>query len=65
MTASLRRHHLARLKQKRRWDRRASGNLKFHLTTPKPCSCILCGNPRKFYGNGREGKTIQERSFDH
>lgn len=28
--------------------------------TPKPCSCFLCGNPRK-YNNKR---TIKEISFD-
>lgn len=24
------------------------------------CSCPMCGNPRKFYGNGDAGKTLQE-----
>lgn len=28
--------------------------------TPKVCSCYMCGNPRKYYGNSRNAKTIQE-----
>ena len=24
------------------------------------CSCFMCGNPRKFYGNSKAAKTIQE-----
>lgn len=35
-------------------------DLKKRTTTPKLCSCWLCGNPRKFYGNGKNAKTIQE-----
>ncbi|MBH5329844.1 hypothetical protein H9Q10_09205 [Eikenella sp. S3360] len=66
MSISLCRHHLARLKQKRRHDyhfsgSHFSGSLKFYVTTPKPCSCWMCGNPRKFYGNGQDGKTVQEK----
>ena len=30
-------------------------------TTPVPCSCFMCGNPRKLYKNGELGKTMQER----
>lgn len=29
-------------------------------TTPAPCSCPACGNPRKHFGT----RTIQEISFD-
>lgn len=35
-------------------------HFKMRITTPKLCSCWLCGNPRKFYGNGKNSKTIQE-----
>lgn len=28
-------------------------------TTPVPCSCPMCGNPRKYFGQ----RTIQELSF--
>ena len=67
MSISLRRHHLARLKRKRRHDckvsgrEHVSGSLKFHVTTPKPCSCWMCGNPRRYHGNGKDGKTVQEK----
>lgn len=29
--------------------------------TTKPCSCPMCGNPRKFFGE----KTIQERKHEN
>jgi hypothetical protein len=29
--------------------------------TRKPCSCPLCGNPRRHCGNGTDGLTLQER----
>ncbi len=32
--------------------------------TPTPCSCWMCANPRKLYGNGHEGKTLRELSAD-
>lgn len=35
-------------------------SFKIRITTPTLCSCWLCGNPRKFYGNGKDGKTLQE-----
>lgn len=76
MSKSQRRHHTKRLKHIRNRhlavasltdDSNFSGNnnrqkhLARHLTTPKPCSCWLCGNPRKFYGNGKSAKTYQEQ----
>ena len=30
-------------------------------TTPAVCSCSMCGNPRKHYGNKRSARTIQEQ----
>jgi hypothetical protein len=42
------------------WGRHLSGNKKQHgqvVDTPTPCSCCMCGNPRKFSGE----KTLQER----
>ena len=33
---------------------------KMRVITPVLCSCIMCGNPRKFYGNGKDSKTLQE-----
>lgn len=33
-----------------------------HANTPARCSCEMCGNPRKYLGNSKHGKTISERS---
>lgn len=67
-TRSVRRHHIGRLKQNRRRDRIVSNScakpLGQHIVTPKPCSCWMCGNPRKFYGNGKAAKTMQELRWD-
>lgn len=72
---SLRHHHTHRQIKKRTKDLRyilswnnfepfdkvmAGKNFKMRITTPTLCSCWLCGNPRKFYGNGKDGKTLQE-----
>ena len=63
---ALRRHHRARLLKKRQyyWGMSLVEFEKSHPTkkgrlvkTPKPCSCYLCGNPRKFF----KEKTVQER----
>ena len=65
----LRRHHVRRLKRRRRgyWygtfeefaplTRRALGVV---VNTPKPCSCWMCGNPRKHW---RE-RSLQEIRAD-
>lgn len=29
--------------------------------TRVPCSCFMCGNPRKKFGNGKESKTIRDK----
>lgn len=29
-------------------------------TSGKPCSCTMCGNPRRHFGNSKIGKTLQE-----
>lgn len=31
-----------------------------HIDTPKRCSCLFCGNPRRHFGI----KTVQERRAD-
>lgn len=74
MSKAQRCHHINRLKNKRKHDYVNVGAydynnhkilhskfFKIRLTTPKPCSCWLCGNPRKFYGNSQSAKTYQER----
>lgn len=35
-------------------------NIGVRGTTPRPCSCWMCGNPRKHYGNGKHAKSMQE-----
>lgn len=56
------RHHKKRLKDKRKYDMVYHKNfsLNKHVITPKLCSCIMCGNMRKFFGNSKHGKTVQE-----
>ena len=61
---AIRRHHRERLITKRKkviwWAKDAySGRL---ANTPCPCSCWMCGNPRKYYKMTWEAsRTIQER----
>lgn len=62
MKRALRRHHTARLKRSRRfhWGRDLAHELKSlakAVNTPCPCSCWMCGNPRRYFGE----LTRQER----
>jgi hypothetical protein len=58
MSRALRRHHAARLKRARRFyfgldnrnDPRRCGMV---LHTATPCSCWMCGNPRRYAGPTR------------
>lgn len=55
-----RRFHTQRLKKNRRthWGRKITEKeLSFVVDTPTPCSCHMCGNPRKHWGE----KTPQEK----
>lgn len=56
------RHHRERMKNKRKDDfvYHEGFPIGKHVKTPKLCSCEFCGNPRKFFGNSKEGRTIQE-----
>lgn len=71
-----RRHHINRLKHKRSRDlvvahitdesifspnSSKQKHIARHFATPKSCSCSLCSNPRKFYGNSKDAKTLQEQ----
>lgn len=52
MKRALRRHHVARLKAARRfhWEQDLRADAKFLakvVDTPCPCSCWMCGNPRR------------------
>lgn len=70
-TKAIRHHHINRIKQKRQQDN-MYGNVdnkqdlikskyfKMRLNTPKLCSCYICGNPRKFFKNAKQAKTLQE-----
>ena len=61
MSRALRRHHLSRLKNKRRHDYCFTGvSIGQHIATPARCSCWMCGNPRRFYGNGHVALTVQQ-----
>lgn len=58
---SVRRHHAGRLKKSRHhhWGRDISSEAKRLgqvVDTPTPCSCYMCGNPRKYFNE----KTVQE-----
>jgi hypothetical protein len=58
---AIRRHHIKRLKNKRKnygtvaiwgiWDtsEELEQRLSFATRTPCPCSCYMCGNPRKHW----------------
>lgn len=35
-------------------------NIGVRGTTPRSCSCWMCGNPRKHYGNSKHAKSMQE-----
>jgi hypothetical protein len=60
---AVRRHHRARLLKKRRFyhgfdhaQAEHPASLGRLAKTPRPCSCAMCGNPRKFF----DARTVQE-----
>ena len=58
----IRRHHIERLKRKRsHYHGHYQGmtdpkSIGFVCTTPAPCSCLLCGNRRRYEGETRQEK---------
>ena len=64
MLRSIRMHHRERLKKTRSgyWNGNASetGQPGMVVDTPTPCSCYMCGNPRRHFNEA----SIQERSSD-
>ena len=61
MKRALRRHHVARLKAARRFHwgrdiRQDAKSLGKVVDTPCPCSCWMCGNPRRHFKEA----TLQE-----
>jgi ribonuclease I len=65
---SHRRHHHERLRAKRlkesfRWSMSptmALKNAQWRVHTACLCSCSMCGNPRRHYGNAKQAKSFQE-----
>ena len=62
---AVRRHHRARLKAKRAsyYGGHARGYarlLNIYANTIPTCSCWMCGNPRRHFGE----KTLAEKRFD-
>ncbi len=72
---AIRRHHYQRLKRKRirnnYWlHNKTNRQLGICINTPKPCSCFMCGNPRKYFKENKrqeiifENKLRCEQTFD-
>ena len=64
---SIRRHHRERIYRKRKkkcqvWWGCDHDEVfyKMMINTPTPCSCFMCGNPRRHFGE----RTLQERKSD-
>lgn len=59
------RHHKRRVWNKRRHYRTASAGtpraMGMAATTPKPCSCVMCCNPRHTNSSFKDTATRQER----
>jgi hypothetical protein len=55
MTIQLKRHHRARLKRNRKYHFGRVLNDK-HLSMVANSSCVMCGNPRRYFGK----KTMAE-----
>jgi len=62
---ALRRHHRKRLLKKRKnfwgyyWQ---NGEIcKIVINTPTPCSCIMCGNERKYYNKKTKKEIIWDK----
>lgn len=65
-----RRHHHDRMKQKvskfywiKNWfgtEESREEHIRQMAETRKPCSCLMCGNPRKHW----KDKTMQEKRFE-
>lgn len=63
-----------RIRQKQRKKKEAAKHFKdnewkssdkaigIHASTPTRCSCGMCGNPRKYHGNGKDGLTVDEQT---
>lgn len=72
MSRALRRHHRERLKRNRRYYhtrpssfcyQNSPEQIAFYVDTPCPCSCDMCGNPRRSLWNQAQRRTLAERRF--
>lgn len=60
MKRAIRRYHYKRLKYNRKkywFAGKSEKYLGMCVTTPSPCSCYMCGNPRKYF----KSLTMQEK----
>jgi hypothetical protein len=68
MSIALRRHHIHRLRIARRFhfgmdlSAQPPRVLGKAIDTPTPCSCWMCGNPRKYF---KDRLTRQEKLADY
>ena len=60
LVRSIRRHHRSRLLKRREYYYNHRNDARV-VDTPTPCSCWMCGNPRRFSPHPR---TIQELKAD-
>lgn len=70
MSLAEKRHHRARIKNNRRfyWGRDLMNATKIQqgivINTPKPCSCLMCGNKRRHSGETRQEKRASYKGKD-
>ena len=65
---ALRRHHYQRLKRKRRdhyggYGRHRTDAQGMLANTATLCSCWMCGNPRKYFGEVTRQETLTALNF--
>lgn len=66
MTKAMRRHHIRRIKNQKRQilmhlgynlDEKMVGK---HANSGTICSCLMCGNPRKYFGEKTKQELLSE-----
>ena len=63
MKRSIRRHHYYRLKNKRKYYHGYYLVTGARVSTPKPCSCSCCGNPRRHFNEKTRKEIINNINF--
>ncbi|ATI65438.1 hypothetical protein EDWATA_02415 [Edwardsiella tarda ATCC 23685] len=65
-TRAERRHHMRRMKQRRRHDNTVGDGCPKHLgrhyKTPCRCSCWMCGHQRYWYGPGMQERRARAKN---